>query len=254
MLKIGHIDYLNTLPIYAGLDRSRYEWYSGPPYKVNKDFLEGKVDVSLVSSAVYLRNRKQFSLLPFCVSSQGPVMSVCLFSKFPVQDLGGKTVALPMESAASRALLEVLCSDFWKVEPRWVDYTQDKIPTQADAFLMIGDPCLNNRRIQGYRIIDLGEEWHRFTQLPFVFACLVCHQSVKRSREVAELTSEITRFLTDFEKDSSEFVRQISEKTGRELEEMAAYFSLLHYRIFDEHRDALEEFSLRLKSYENASV
>ena len=65
--------------------------------------------------------------------------------------------------------MKTLLSRRFRVTPnRYVGL--DDEPT--DAFLLIGDEALRQRRgVPGYpHLYDLGEEWHRWTGLPFVFA------------------------------------------------------------------------------------
>src|SRR5207253_862409 len=53
------------------------------------------------------------------ITSDGPVRSVALFSKVPVDTLDGRTVLLTASSRTAVALLELLCRDVWRVRPRY---------------------------------------------------------------------------------------------------------------------------------------
>ena len=63
----------------------------------------------------------------------------------------------------------------------------------TDAFLLIGDEALRNRRgVRGYPYLyDLGQEWHEWTGLPFVFARWVvrCDLDDERVRWLESLLS-----------------------------------------------------------------
>jgi chorismate dehydratase len=84
-----------------------------------------------------------------------------------------RTIALDTSSRTSAALTRVLCARHWGIAPAFVPAAPDLRPmlARADAALVIGDPALAiDAAREGVLKTDLGEAWHAFTGLPFVYA------------------------------------------------------------------------------------
>lgn len=195
MLKLGHIIYSNCFPPHAGivLDKVSFPFrlVEGIPTELNRLLYEGKLDVSPSSSIEYAMNPGRYLLLPgISITSHKSVMSIILQSRLPFEKLDQKTVAFTAASATSNILLRILLEAQYAVRPSYIQYTQgaEQPPIQADAFLTIGDLAITQPHAAGYSYrYDLGELWHNFTGLPFVFA--VWHVNYKKSieKELASL-------------------------------------------------------------------
>jgi chorismate dehydratase len=181
-MRVGRIGYINCYPVYGAIDRGVValpaELVTGTPSELNDLLVAGELDVSVISAVEYARHAKDLVLLPdLAISCDGPVRSVALFSKRPAERLDGATVLLSASSRTSVYLLELLCRDVWRVRPRFVQVRAEASDLDGlsrlphDAVLVIGDPALllGARHDYAWRY-DLGEEWKRWTGLPFVFA------------------------------------------------------------------------------------
>ena len=119
------------------------------------------------------------TLSGFCLATVAQAGSVKLHSKIPIVELAGKTVAVPWESPTSVKLLQVLLEVKYGVKP--AAYVKETEPHEAQ--LLVGNLGLRHRR--GLRehphIYDLGEEWNRWTNLPFVFARWALRNDVERA-------------------------------------------------------------------------
>ncbi len=72
-----------------------------------------------------------------------------------------------------------MIKDFWKIEVDLkilLDGYQSEI-SGTTAGLVIGDRALEQRKISSF-IYDLGEEWKKFTGLPFVFAAWISNKKL----------------------------------------------------------------------------
>ena len=112
-LKIGRFSYSNLFPIFYMLEKecdcSEYEFIEGVPSELNKKIRENEIDVSPSSSIEYLRNPDKYDLLDdHSISSKGPVGSIFLFSRRPIETLNGLTVLTSSQSETSVALQEIL--------------------------------------------------------------------------------------------------------------------------------------------------
>ncbi|ADG82620.1 menaquinone biosynthetic enzyme MqnA/MqnD family protein [Thermincola potens] len=188
-IRIGYIEYLNCLPIYYALEEGSVnleaKLVKGPPTKLNRMFLEGQLDITPISSIEYARNPDKVVILPdISISADGNVESIFLFSKIPVTELEGHTVALTTSSATSVVLLKILFDHYYHVKVNYVDRKPD-LPTMLKntaAALLIGDDAILAREkykeLAGQPLIvtDLGEVWKKFTGMKMVYALWVIRQ------------------------------------------------------------------------------
>ena len=96
-MKVGRIGYINCYPVYGAIDRGGVtmpaELVTGTPAELNELLVAGELDVSVISAIEYARHAKDLVLLPhLAISCDGPVQSVALFSKVPVNQLDRATV------------------------------------------------------------------------------------------------------------------------------------------------------------------
>ena len=182
VLRMGRISYLNVLPIYhpleAGILPHDYELVSGPPALLNDMMARGALQVSSCSCFEYARRPERYYLVhDLSIGSRGPVMSVLLLSRVPVEELGGREILISGESHTSVALLRLLMRDRYRQR---VSYVTGQVSaalrsaTPPVAFLAIGDEALRLRRHQDYPYrVDLAEAWREWTGLPFIFGLWV---------------------------------------------------------------------------------
>ncbi len=177
--RLGIVSYTNVAPLHWGL--APYEgatFVRGVPTELNRQLLDGDIDLTLVSSVEFLRHRNLLRALPdFSVATLGPVYSVMLFHWAPWEELSGKKVALTTDSATSVELLKVLLRETG-VTAEFVPLAPglDTMLGSCDAALLIGDAALREavakREVDGRKplITDLGRAWYDLTKLPFTFA------------------------------------------------------------------------------------
>lgn len=177
--RVGHIGFLNCLPIYHGLVKGSgildLDLVRGAPTELNARLLSGELDVSPISSIEYARHPEQLLLLPGpTVSCRGPVRSIVLASRLPLAELDGRPVALTDVSATSHVLLKSLLEAHVGVRPRYVPCGTDldAALAKADAALLIGDAALEQVAAppEGVELHDLGALWRERTGRGMVFA------------------------------------------------------------------------------------
>jgi len=175
-VRVGAVSYLNTKPLIYGIEKGMIkeeaELLIDYPSKIASMLLEDEIDVGLVPVAIIPEMKEHYIISDYCIGSVGKVASVCLFSEVPLDKI--KTVLLDYQSRTSVALLKVLIKNFWKIDVLFEETSgnyQSKI-SGTTAGLVIGDRALQQRKISSF-IYDLGEEWEKFTGLPFVFAAWI---------------------------------------------------------------------------------
>ena len=260
-MKIGRIGYINCAPVYGAIDRGIValppggELVTGTPSELNDLLVAGELDLSVISAIEYARHAKELVLLPdLAISCDGPVRSVALFSKRAVERLGGSTVLLSASSRTSVALLELLCREVWKIRPKFAEARAEApdLETLAalphEAVLVIGDAALQLAAAGTYpHRYDLGEEWKRWTGLPFVFAVWAARRvaspaAVERGHQA--LLDSRAWGLAHLD----ELAAEASRSTGVPVAMCREYLGGLDYAFSDQHRTALTDFLRRVGS------
>ena len=146
---------------------------------LNSDIAAGRLDISNVSSILYARHAEKLCVLPHvCVSSDGPVESILLVSKKPIETLEDDPIALTAKSATSHALLKIILRSGYGANPRYSVQNlspEHPIPDDQTAALFIGDDALYlywhaSPQLYAY---DLGAEWKKLTGKKMVYALWV---------------------------------------------------------------------------------
>jgi len=196
--RIGHIRFLNCFPVLYGLRAldalPDIELVQGTPAQLNRMLVSRELDLTPISSIQYARNAEDLLLVPgISISCDGRVMSILLFSKLPIAELGGKRIALTNVSATSHVLLRILMERKYKLEAEYAvtEPDLDFMLKEADAALLIGDDAMHSsQRANGELFVyDLGEEWKDYTGEPMVCAVWAVR------RDFAETNLEEATFI-----------------------------------------------------------
>ncbi|MFM8634969.1 MAG: menaquinone biosynthetic enzyme MqnA/MqnD family protein [Planctomycetia bacterium] len=170
--RIGAVQYLNTKPLVHGLAAAGAEVSYDLPSWLADRLAARSLDVALIPSIELFRGDGYRIVSDACIGCRGPVMSVKLF--FRTAPARVRRLAVDEGSRTSAALARILLAERFGVVP-----TVETLPigdgladTAADATLLIGDRALGLAAGAGsFQLIwDLGDEWCRWTGLPFVFA------------------------------------------------------------------------------------
>ena len=269
-MRVGRIPYVNCYPVYGGIDRGvvplSAEIVQGVPTELNAYMAAGKLDVSVISAVEYARDAQRYLLLPdLAISCDGPVRSVVLFSKRPASELSGRRVLVSRSSMTSVALLELLFEHVWDARPSFVPSDAELTDiakfsaADHDARLVIGDAALRlGAHLQdqrdrdellerlGYRYAyDLGAEWKRWTDLPFVFAVWVA-QRTANTREALDVHASLMASRDWGLAHLEQLAAQAALATGVTKPACLTYLSGLDYRLSYGHLAGLTEFFRRL--------
>ncbi|HSV67863.1 MAG TPA: menaquinone biosynthesis protein [Mycobacteriales bacterium] len=178
--RVGHIQFLNCLPIYWGLVQSTalldVELVKDTPDRLNDALVAGDLDISAISLVEYLRNAEDLLVLPdLAVGSDGPVLSVNLVAQAPLSTLDNARVALGSTSRTSVLLARMWLAEVYGVRPEYFTCPPDLslMLQEAQAAVLIGDAALRaayEGPRRGLAVHDLGAAWRDWTGLPMVFA------------------------------------------------------------------------------------
>lgn len=172
--RVGAVNYLNSKPLIEDLAElsSQVDLQLDFPSRLADRLGRGELDVALIPSVECLLGPAPgYEIVSdACVATHGPVLSVKLYTRVPWDKV--QTLALDAGSRTSAALSRILLAERFGVRPELqpLPLELDTQATTADAILLIGDRAMHAPAEMFYDVWDLGEEWTRWTGLPFVFA------------------------------------------------------------------------------------
>lgn len=258
-LRLGKIGFLNVLPIYhpleAGIVSHPFEIVSGHPAKLNGLMARGELDLSVVSSVEYARNPERYFVIPdLSIGCFGAVQSVLLLSRTPIGLLGGERILATTQSHTSVSLLKILfhvCMGRELVLESGNCTEAVACSEPPVAFLAIGDEALRLRNDPRYPFqMDLGEAWHRWTGLPFVFALwVVQRRAVERMH--GKMMEAVRSLLAakSWGQTHREEICRIAARSGIMNEDgLSAYYQALHFDLDEGERRALDLFFHHLQA------
>jgi chorismate dehydratase len=255
--RVGHIQFLNCLPLYWGLMRSGalidVDLRKDDPDRLNRALVAGDLDIGPISLVEYLRNADDLLLLPdLAVGSDGPVLSVNIVSTVPLTELDGRRVALGSTSRTGVLLAQMLLSSRYGVTPEYFRCPPDltQMLLEADAAVLIGDVALRalyEAPSRGLTVTDLGQAWREWTGLPMVFAAW----AVRRDFALAnpgQVKDVHEAFLRSRDLCSRE-LDAVAEAAARwepfDAATLASYFRVLDFSLGERQVEGLREFARR---------
>ena len=251
-LLVGRIPFLVCAPFFHGFLGREHEFphvrfVDGPPSEHSRGLKAGTIHLSPASSITFAQKPGAFVLSPrLCTSCSFEVRSVKLFSRFPIEDLGGKTVRLTSQSQTSVALLKILLQERYRVRPLFIQGLAAE--PGDDACLLIGDLALEeterNRFAYSY---DLGTLWQDWQGTPFVFGAWI----IEKSALGAELRPILENYLSETERSIEAFRADPAAALDRwisrfpmnlDKKSVLDYYKIIDYHFTDERKDSLEVF------------
>ncbi len=176
------MSYLNTKPLLYGIKRhaviNEIELTEDYPSKIAQMLIDDEVDIGLIPVAATLKLKQWHMVGDYCIGSEGPVASVCIFSQVPMEQI--ERIYLDYQSRTSVNLAKILLREYWKKEVALVDATGEDFRDEikgTTAGVVIGDRALQ-QRLQSKYIYDLAEAWKLHTGLPFVFAAWIANKKL----------------------------------------------------------------------------
>jgi len=145
-IRVGAVSYLNTKPLLYGIRRSAVmedvELKIDYPSKIASMLLNDEIDLGLVPVAIVPQMKKHYFNGDYCIGSDGPVASVCLFSEVPIEKV--KTILLDYQSRSSVQLVRILAKKYWNIDPEFVDGGEEfrKQIIGSVAAVVVGDRAL----------------------------------------------------------------------------------------------------------------
>jgi len=258
--RVGHIQFLNCLPLYWGLVTSGalldVELTKDTPERLGDALVDGDLDIGPISLVDYLRHADELVLLPdLAVGSDGPVLSVNLVSQLPLDELGGEPVALGSTSRTSVVLAQHLLEDHVGVTPQYFTCPPDltSMMLEAKAAVLIGDAALRatyDAPARGLTVHDLGAVWRDLSGLPMVFAVWGVRRdfAVTHPGRVKDVHEAFIRSRDLSLSRVEEVAASAARWEGFDAATLATYFRTLDFSLGPRQLAGLEAFAAAVSS------
>lgn len=240
-IRVGAVNYLNTKPLIYGLERlaPQAEVVLDLPSRLADGLADGRYDVALIPSIECLNNPEYTIVSDACIACRGPVLSVKLFCRVHLSEI--RTLTLDEGSRTSIALARILLKQRFGISP-----STESLPigrsldaSRADAVLLIGDRAMHSPPGPFAAVWDLGDEWYRWSELPFVFAQWTARVDTDLQGVDAALSEARNEGVTHLE----EIAAAESAALGLSRPECLAYLrDNLHFHFGPRERQGLELF------------
>jgi chorismate dehydratase len=229
MWRLGTVPYLNARPLVSGLqDADGIELVQAVPTHLAPELRAGNLDLALVSAVELFRLPALGWIRGPAITSEGPVRSILLYLRSPVEAV--RSLALDTSSLSAATLAQVCLKSFHGLD------RLELIPAppeagigslDADAVLRIGDPALSSDP-EGRRVLDLGQVWTDQTGLPFVYALWLTRPGLDVTTLVPRLEAARRQGLSRRHQLADEFARRrpLEQSACREYLESCIGYSL----------------------------
>lgn len=243
-LRVGRISALNMYPLYHHLEfeGGGFAFTDGLPTALNDALLDGRLDVSAVSSIVFARNSDRLRLLPVAsITADGAVDSIQVLSHEPFAHLS--EVAVTPHSASSVALLRVLAGPRLRIVPL-TRPPQDALAAGQAVLLIADEALLALRSAMAPVTTDLGALWTERTGLPMVFGVWAARAEAIHTHgtELAGLTDLLREARERFAADPEPAIAAAAERFPFSPEEIRSYLGRLRYGFGPSERAGLSRF------------
>jgi chorismate dehydratase len=257
--RVGHIQFLNCLPLYWGLVHSGalldVDLRRDTPDRLSDRLVEGDLDIAPISLVEYLRHADELTLLPdLAVGSDGPVMSCVLVSQLPLEQLDGELVSLGSTSRTTIELAKMLLEQRIGVRPRYLTCPPDlaAMMLEGPAAVLIGDAALRATLHDGPRlgldVHDMGAAWRDWTGLPMVFAVWAARRSF--AADNPGLVKDVHDAFVRSREISLDRVDEVAASAARwedfDAAALVRYFQTLDFSLGERQLAGLAEFARRV--------
>ena len=249
MIPISAVSYLNTKPFLLGLQHSSISREISvsldTPAQTAQRLLSGEAQVGLVPVAVIPQLPHRHLITRYCIGAVGAVQTVCLYSRVPLNQI--RRIWLDYQSRTSVQLVQLLCQHYWHINPQFLPATIgfESLIASDTAALVIGDRAISLNAEYEY-VYDLGEAWHQWTQLPFVFAAWIANKPLSED------------FIASFNAANAAGMQELESIAASypfPAYDLLQYLTVnVHYLLTKEKRAGMQLFLQCLQQPANASV
>lgn len=265
-LLIGHIQYLNVVPLYYQLQKylkenniSDVKFISGVPAFLYDMFISGQLSMALLPSAMFPALKESINITGTGISSAGKVESVLFFTRVPLTKKMPFKIAVTSQSKTSVALLQILLNNYLSLglapplsekEPVFIktDNPMLELDRGIEGALLIGDEALKilikieaGSLYNDLVVTDLGELWYMMTGLPFVWAMWFAHAGI--DKEILLKIKDILLASADISKNELIHLAEIeSKKRSIPVSRIISYWQRFCYKFDNKAINGCDKF------------
>lgn len=259
MVTLGHIDYLNCIPVHGGILMKKVPFdgqiVTGTPSHLNKLLILGDVDISPSSSVELIRGH--YIVPNLSISSKSEVQSILLFTKKRIEEIDNGTILITSHSATSSLLTKIIFTEFYKINLNYKVFDPSKndfpISSNVIGMLHIGDIALNyflkKTSPKGFEFkYDLSNIWYEKTDgLPFTFALWqVTKQSIDK-KEIRNAIDSLYKSYEFFLSNKNLLAEFYQKKTTFTKKQIIDYWDNLDFSLGEKQLESLKIFFSLLK-------
>jgi 1,4-dihydroxy-6-naphthoate synthase len=184
---------------------------------LNKKALKGEYEVTAVSFHAYAYLAERYALLS-SGASMGDRYGPLVVSESPMkpQELKGKVVAVPGEMTTAFLILRIFEPDFTPLVVPFDKIFETVMRRKAEAGLIIHEGQLTFPSLGLHKVIDLGEWWHKETQLPLPLGGNVIRKDL--GRDLIAKVSKILRQSIEYALEHREEALNYAMQFARDME------------------------------------
>jgi chorismate dehydratase len=238
--RLGCVPFLNAAPLVSRFsrdDEAEVEIIFDEPSRLGAMVETGELDAAIASSYFVVSDPTLKVAAGVSISSNGPVESVKIFSKKPIDEI--QTLALDESSMTSNHLAQIILKKQFgrevNAEPR--PPVLAAMLKEFDAAVLIGDRGML-ADAGSLQVLDLGRSWRSMTGVPFVWALWVGHDA---------MTQELSALLKAAKDYGLRKIDDVALMAARDRG--IPYEAALHYlsrtidfELTQQHLDGLRQF------------
>lgn len=246
MVKLGHINYLNCIPVHGAIILGKVPFEGklvyGTPTQLNKLLENGEIDVSPSSSVELI---KGYKILPnLSISGREDVKSIILVTKKPLKEIKGGNFYVTSHSATSVLLLKVILREFYNINANYIEFNPEtrnlsSLIKDAEGVLYIGDTALKLKKNDHLIYTDLAEIWYKNTNLPFTFALWQINKNLTDLSVIKSIYKSLTTSYSYFVNNKEELAKSFSAHFEMPHKAIIEYWDRLSFELNDSHIESL---------------
>ena len=258
--------YLNSVAFFRNLSwEERYELVDCVPRELGRLAACGEITAGLLPVTDFFKLEGDFERLGhFGIAVRGRAHSVLLFSKRPLRQLEGATIAVSEQSSTSVVLLRLILEKKYRLTPAGYEprahgekrqivvpaASERRVDCEADALLLIGNEALQLKQVnrQYPYETDLSFEGWLWQHKPFVFAVWAIRKDAQEKDKI-QIESGIARALAMNQRDWPAIANEWQERLGAPVQELQQYLESFIYRLGAGEEEGLQTFRELINEY-----
>jgi len=244
--RLGVVSYLNAQPLTYAIERLNQdvEVTVDLPSRLADGLADGRFDVALIPSIECFRQPGTTVISDACVACEGPVLSIKLYSRVPIDRIA--SLLVDEGSRTSAAMTRILLKERFGLEPKVesLPIGRSLLDMTADAAMVIGDRGLLPPQGVFEEVWDMGEQWTDWTGLPFVFAMWVARPECSRhSFDLASLGQLLNEARDEGVTQLATIAQNEASRLGLPPEQCLVYLrDHLEFHLGNRQRQGLDRF------------